>query len=220
MSSDTWPTDLRGVVESVTSTRGPEDQWHVAALGLQAGEQHAAADPVRARTWGQTRTRQHFERRGSARVQFVRDPVVFVRAALDDFETDAPVLDAADAWVEVKAKEIERGTSGGTEWIDWRLRPERTAVERRVVPTTSRSLGAVIELAVAASRLGVPVYDDDELRDRMAYFAGVATNCGASRAKEAVGLVASLSAWTPDDDVAAELGASTPDADDTTDGGW
>ncbi|MFB6252011.1 MAG: DUF447 domain-containing protein [Halobellus sp.] len=220
MNSGTWPADLRGVVESVTSTRGPDGQWHVAALGLQAGEQHADTDAVHARTWGQTRTRQNFERRESARVQFVRDPVVFVKAALGELETDGPVLDAADAWVEVDVTAVETGTSGGTEWVDWRLSPVRADIERRVVPVTTRSLGAVIELAVAASRLGVPSYDDDELRDRMTYFADVATNCGASRTREAVGLVASLSAWTPDDEVAAEIDVSAAESNSATDGGW
>ena len=45
-----WPLELRGVTEAVVTTRGPNDRWNLAALGLFAG------DPVTARTWGRTRT--------------------------------------------------------------------------------------------------------------------------------------------------------------------
>jgi hypothetical protein len=197
MTDGEWPVELVGVVESVTSTRDPDGDWSVAALGLHAGDDHDPVDPVRARTWGQTRTRKNFERQGGCYVQFVRDPFVFVEAALDEVETDDPVLDAAMAWAEVDVTRIDTGESGGTQWVDWRLRPDRSAVERRRVPTTTRSLGAVLELTVAGSRLGVPEYDDDELRDRMAFFAEVAHTCGGPREREAVALVASLTDWNP-----------------------
>ncbi|WP_336022753.1 DUF447 domain-containing protein [Halobellus salinisoli] len=197
MTDGQWPVDLVGVVESVASTRDPNGNWSVAALGLHAGDDHDLTDPVRVRTWGRTRTRENFERRGSGYVQFVRDPVVFVEAALDAVETADPVLEAATAWAEVDATRIETGESGGTQWVDWRLRPKRAAVIQRRVPTTTRSLGAVVELAVAGSRLGVAEYDDGRLRDRMAFFADVADKCGGPRHREAVALVASLTDWSP-----------------------
>ncbi|MGQ4554756.1 DUF447 domain-containing protein [Halobellus sp. GM3] len=210
MTEREWPVALRGVVESVISTPGLDDRWNVAALGLHAGDDHDRTDPVRARTWGQTRTRASFERHGCGYVQFVRDPVTFVKAALDEVETDDPVLDAATAWVEVAATRVDTGESGGTQWIDWLLRPRKSAVEQRRVPTTSRSLGAVVELTVAASRLGVPEYDGEQLRDRMAFFADVAYRCGGPREREAVALVVSLSEWDPETDrVDADLDAAT-----------
>jgi len=187
-SDDTvaWPVDLRGVTESVVTTRGADGNWNVAALGLHAG------DPVTARTWGRTRTRRNFDREGSGHVQFTRDPVVFVEAALGVTERSDPVLPEADAWVEVTVEAVDRGASGGTGWEDWTLVPVESRVERRVVPTTNRGYYAVIEATVAASRLDVEAYDSEELRDRLAYLADVANRYGGDREREAIELVDDL----------------------------
>jgi hypothetical protein len=170
--SDEWPVDLRGVTESIVTTRGPNGRFNVAALGLHAG------DPVTARTWGRTRTRVNFEREREGRVQFTRDPVDFVEAALTIREIDEPILDSADAWAQVEATQRDSGEEGGTEWIDWELHPVETGVENRVVPTTNRGHAAVIEATVAASRLDVPAYDDEPLEARLAYFADVIERAG------------------------------------------
>jgi hypothetical protein len=174
-----WPADLHGVTEAVVTTRGPTDRWNLAALGLFAG------DPVTARTWGRTRTRRNFEARGAGFVQFTRDPVDFVDAACSVRELDEPVLDSTDAWARVEATARDSGSEDGTEWVQWALEPVETAVERRVVPTTSRGHAAVVEATVAASRLDVPGYDADVLRDRIAYFAAVVDRCGSDRETEA-----------------------------------
>ncbi|WP_136689717.1 DUF447 domain-containing protein [Halorhabdus amylolytica] len=179
MSAD-WPIDLRGVTESVVTTPGPEGAYNVAALGLHAD------DPVTARTWGRTRTRLNFDRESEGYVQFTRDPVDFVEAALTVREVEDPVLDSADAWTRVLVERRENGTQGGTEWIDWELRPVETAVERRVVPTINRGHAAVIEATVAASRLDVEAYDDERLRDRLSYFADVIERCGGEREQAAL----------------------------------
>ncbi|WEL20897.1 DUF447 domain-containing protein [Halorhabdus sp. BNX81] len=173
--SDGWPVELRGITESVVTTRGPDGTYNVAALGLSAG------DPVTATTWGQTRTRQNFEREGEGYVQFTRDPVDFVEAALTVREIDEPVLPTADAWARVTTEEIDTGTEDGTEWVKWRLDPIESAIERETVPTTNRGYAAVIEATVAASRLGVPAYDDDRLAARLAYFSDVIERCGGER---------------------------------------
>jgi hypothetical protein len=177
--TDGWPVELRGVTESVVTTLGPNDRWNVAALGLFAG------DPVTARTWGRTRTRRNFRERGGGYVQFTRDPVEFVDAACSVRERDDPVLDGADAWVRVDVEATAEGTEGGTGWVDWELTAVESAVERRVVPTTNRGYNAVVEATVAASRLDVPGYDAEELRERIAYFADVAERCGGEREREA-----------------------------------
>lgn len=174
-----WPVDLRGVAESVVTTLGPNDRWNVAALGLFAGE------PVTARTWGRTRTWRNFRERGAGYVQFTRDPVDFVEAACSIRETDDPVLDSADAWARVEVEAVDRGTENGTQWVEWALHPVEGAVERRVVPTTNRGHAAVVEATVAASRLGVPGYDDQELRERLAYLADVVDRCGGERERVA-----------------------------------
>ena len=175
-----WPIDLAGVTESIVTTLGPNDRWNLAALGLFAG------DPVMARTWGRTRTWRNFRERGGGYVQFTRDPVDFVDAACSIRELDDPVLGSADAWVRVDVEAIDDGAEGGTQWVDWRLDPRESAVERRTVPTTNRGYYAVVEATVAASRLDVPAYDTEELRARLAYFADVIETCGGEREQTAL----------------------------------
>ena len=175
-----WPVDLAGVTESVVTTLGPNDRWNLAALGLFAG------DPVTARTWGRTRTWRNFRERGGGYVQFTRDPVDFVDATCSIRELDDPVLGSADAWVRVDVEAIDDGAEGGTQWVDWRLDPRESAVERRTVPTTNRGYYAVVEATVAASRLDVPEYDTEELRGRLAYFADVVETCSGERERTAL----------------------------------
>jgi len=181
-----WPVDLRGVTEAVVATRGPEDLWNFAALGVHAGE------PTTARTWGRTRTRRNFTREGAGVVQFTRDPVLFAEAALGAAEREEPVLAAADAWVEVEVESIDSGESSGTTWEEWALVPVESGVERRVVPATNRGYYAVVEATVAASRLDVDAYETAALHDRLEYFAGVVERCGGPREREAIGVVSDL----------------------------
>lgn len=174
-----WPADLRGVTESVVTTREPDGDWNVAALGLHAGE------PVTARTWGDTRTRRNLERDGGGYVQFTRDPVTFVEAALDVREEADPILDDVDAWVRVEVERVDAGESGGTRWVDWALVPVETGIDRRVVPTVNRGHNAVVEATVAASRLDVDAFDEEALRDRLERYEDVARRCGGQREHEA-----------------------------------
>lgn len=179
MTAD-WPVPLRGLTESVVTTPGPEGRWHVAALGLHPGE------PVTARTWGRTRTRRNLDREGRGVVQFTRDPVQFVEAALAATAVDEPVLDAADAWVEVAAERLETGRESGTEWVDWALEPVEAKVLETTVPAIERGFNAVIEATVDASRLGVAGFDEATLRDRLARHRAVVDRCGSPRDREAM----------------------------------
>ena len=179
MTDGEWPVELTGVTESVVTTLGPNGRWNVAALGLFAG------DPVTARTWGQTRTRRNFENEGGGYVQFVRDPVDFVDAACSIREEETPVLQSADAWVNVDSEAADRGIENGTEWIEWELVPTDSAIERETVPTTNRGYYAVVEATVAASRLDVEGYDTELLLDRIDYFESVVERCGGPRERTA-----------------------------------
>jgi len=181
--SAAWPVEWGGVTETVVTTRGPNDRWNVAALGVHAPEEpdgHATA-----RTWGRTRTWRNFTERGRGYVQFTRDPVDFVEAACSVREETEPILDSASAWVEVRVEETASGEEGGTQWVDWRLRVEEREVVERSVPTVSRAHAAVVEATVAASRLGVPGYDDDALRERIEFFGGVVERAGGERERAA-----------------------------------
>ncbi|MFC7068386.1 DUF447 domain-containing protein [Halobaculum lipolyticum] len=192
-----WPVVLSGVTESVVATLGPNDLWNVAALGLHAPEHddRPAEAPVRARTWGRTRTRRNFRERGGGVVQFVADPRDFVAAAVTVREEETPVLDSADAWAAVDAERVAAGERGGTEWVDWHLRPTDAAVERTGVRTINRAFGAVVDATVAASRLDVESYDTAALLDRLRYFEDVVDRCGGPAEREAFATLTAASGW-------------------------
>lgn len=188
-----WPVSIDGVVESVVTTRGPNGRWNVAALGLHGPPDERGA--VTARTWGRTRTWRNFSDRGRGYVQFTRDAVDFVEATLAVREEDSPVLDSADAWVDVAVEHTDSGTDEGTQWVEWRLRPQEAEVERETVPLTNRGYAAVVEATVAASRLEVDAYETDALRERLAYFEGVVDRCGGQRERRAFERLRELSGW-------------------------
>ncbi|AHF99496.1 hypothetical protein HALLA_12570 [Halostagnicola larsenii XH-48] len=199
-----WPVTLEGVTETVVTTLGPNGRWNAAALGLFAepAEQgqgttktNDAETRTSARTWGNTRTRRNFHRRGSGYVQFTRNPVDFVDAALSIYELEEPVLESADAWVRVSVERIDSGSENGTRWEDWQLRPLESAVETETVPTINRGFGAIVEATVAASRLEVDGYDEPVLRDRLEYYASVVDRAGSDREQEALSRVREHSEW-------------------------
>ncbi|WP_225333874.1 DUF447 domain-containing protein [Halomicrobium urmianum] len=194
-----WPVDLDGVTETVVTTLGPNDRWNVAALGVHApkgdGDPGRDGDPATggsaatARTWGRTRTWRNFREEGGGYVQFTRDPVTFAEAAMTVRETDDPVLEEADAWVRVDASEVDSGTDGDTQWVEWELVPRESGVEREAVPAINRGFYAVVEATVAASRLDVDAYDTDRLLERLAYFEDVVERCGGERERAAFDVV-------------------------------
>jgi hypothetical protein len=190
---DGWPADVRGVTESVVATLGPNDRWNQAALGLHAPE--SAGERVTATTWGRTRTRGNFERRGGGVVQFTTDPREFVDAALDVTETDEPVRAGAAAWVEVTAERLDEGEEDGTEWVRWGLVPGASTVRKRRVPTVNRGFYAVVDATVAASRLDVPAYDTGTLLDRLDYFAETVERCGGPAERAAFDRIDELTGW-------------------------
>ena len=177
MAAD-WPVELSGVTESVVTTLGPNDRWNVAALGL---DEPVDDGPVTATTWGRTRTWRNFRERGEGYVQFTRDPVDFTEAALSIREESDPVLPSAHAWVRVSVERLDDGEESGTQWVEWALVPEGSAVVSRTVPTVDRGHAAVVEATVAASRLDVPAYDRETLLDRLAYFESVVETAGSDR---------------------------------------
>jgi len=189
-----WPVDLTGVTETLVTTLGPNGRWNVAALGVHAPD--GPDDLATATTWGNTRTRRNFHREETGVVQFLRDPELFVRGALEIHEVDDPVLDAAAAWVEVEVQSVESGEDGGTEWERWALTPVDAAVVDRRVPTIDRGLSAVVEATVAASRLDVPTYDTERLLDRLDYLASVVESAGGPADRRAFDRLTEVTEWT------------------------
>ncbi|MDG5818303.1 DUF447 domain-containing protein [Natronococcus sp. A-GB7] len=187
-----WPVSLEGVTESLVTTLGPNSRWNAAPLGLFADED---GERVTATTWGNTRTRRNFHRQGEGYVQFIVDPVAFVDAALSISEFDEPILESANAWARVAVERVDSGTEGETEWEEWTLRPLEADVVAETVPTIDRGFGAVIEATVAASRLGVPAYDQEALRERLEYYASVVDRAGSPREREALECVREHVEW-------------------------
>jgi uncharacterized protein len=187
-----WPVSLEGVTESLVTTLGPNDRWNVAPLGLFADEN---GERVTATTWGNTRTRRNFHRQGEGYVQFTVDPVAFADAALSISEFDEPILESANAWARVAVERVDSGAEGETEWEEWTLRPLEADVVAETVPTIDRGLGAVIEATVAASRLGVPAYDQEALRERLEHYASVVDRAGSPREREALECVREHAEW-------------------------
>jgi len=179
-----WPVDLRGVTETVVATLGPNDRWNQAALGVHAPT--SAGEPATAKTFGNTRTRRNFRRRGAGYVQFVDDPVDFADAALSVRETDAPLLDGATAWARVDVEQTGSEESGGTTVEQWSLTPVESAVVREEPFAANRGFYAVVEATVAVSRLDVDAYDAADLRERLRYFEGVVEAAGGAREREAM----------------------------------
>lgn len=209
VSPDGWPVDLRGVTESVVATLGPNGRWNVAALGLHAPD--APDDPVTARTYGRTRTWRNFTKRGGGVVQFTVDPREFVDAALTVREEPEPVLPGADAWVEVRATEVDRERRGDTIVRTWALEPVESAVVSERVPTVNRGFGAVVDATVAASRLDVPGYDTAALLERLRYFADVVDRCGGPVEREAFARIDEATGWRA---LAADRGIDVVDVAD------
>lgn len=178
-----WPVSLSGVTETIVTSRGPGGRWNAAALGVKAGS------PPTARTWGDTRTRRNFERRGEGVVQFTGDVLRFVEAALTIVEVEEPVLPCAGAWARVTVERRASGESGGTEWVEWGLEPTEQAICERTVPTLDRATGAVLEASVAASRLSVPTYDTEVLHDRIDRCADVVERTGGEREQRAMAMI-------------------------------
>jgi hypothetical protein len=199
--ADPWPRDLRGVTETVVGTRGPNDRWNHAALGIHAPATTDFDDPVAvaAYTYGRTRTWRNFHDRGEGVVQFTVDSVDFTDAALDVLETDQHVLESADAWVVVETTQVDaREESDGTRVERWRLDPVEVTVSDRVVPVVNRGHAAVVDATVAASRLGLDGFDDGALHDRLDRAVDVVDTCGGSRERQAIHRVAALTDdWTP-----------------------
>ena len=168
------------------STEEPTGRWNHAALGLHGSPDHEPHESVRARTWGNTRTKRNLVRTSHGYVQVFDDSVAYVEAALGLREHDDPIDPCAAAWTEVTAHPRDEGSTDGTRWTDWELSPERSYVRRQAIPQTCRGTAAVIEYTVAASRIGVAGYATEALEDRLTYFANVIRRCGTPRDQAAL----------------------------------
>ena len=181
-----WPFSTTGIIESVITTEQADGSWNVAALGV-----HTDGSTYSAKTWGETRTRVNLSRTNYGYVQTITDSMDYARAALDRWTVDDPILPSAAAWVSVETAKTETGSTNGTTWVKWILHPEHSEIKERHVPTPTRGFPAVVEMTIAASRLGVPSYDQDLLVERLDYFNDVVKTCGTQQDREAANWILS-----------------------------
>ena len=186
---------IDGIAETVVTTELPDGSWNAAALGVWTADE---AQVLRARTWGDTRTRRNFDRTGHGVIHLLADPERFVRAALGIWERPTATIHDAAAWTPVTVTKRQSGTANDVEWTEWDLQPESWRITERRVPIPNRGFAAVIEMTIAASRLSVPGYDEAELTDRLAYFHAVARRCGGPAVRAACDRVIETVDWDPE----------------------
>lgn len=198
---DGWPVRLSGVTETVVATLGPNGRWNQAVLGISPAERDTDAIDegsdvaVTARTFGRTRTRQNISSDRGAYVQFATDSLDFASAALDVFETDAPILTSADAWTRVAVEPRGDYRDGSTSVRQWTIVPVESGVRDRSVTPLSRGRAAVVEATVAASRLDVDAYDTEGLIQRLEWLSDVVETCGSERDLVAFELIDDATGW-------------------------
>ncbi len=149
--------------------------------GSQGGVDDAGSR-VFVRLWEGSDTLDNVRATGEVVVNFTRDPVVYVEAALGD--ADGRVVDGrlrdADAWIRCTVE--KEGVERDGDVHRWRLHERETTVETRRVHAVNRGFNAVVEAAVDATRLEF----QPELRERVERNLGLAYRCGGKREREAV----------------------------------
>jgi len=186
-----WPVTFNGVTETVIATPNDNGSWNQAAFGVHAG------DPPWGRSWGKTTTHQNLVRAGTGVIQYPTDPVAIVEAALGTYVTDGPVLTTAAGWVTIEATIQDRGTDGGTAWTEWALTPKAYGIRERTIPTLRRAQTAVIEAAVAASRLDVDAYNRRQLEATLKRATTTVDRTGTEREQAAIDRIIALTSWNP-----------------------
>jgi hypothetical protein len=190
IADPSWPAALVGITESVVTTRGPNGRWNAAALGL-----HSDGAAVTAQTYGRTRTWRNLGADGRGVINFITDPMQFVRAALSVYEPDGAVLSGAAAVVEVTAVATREWTEDSTEMTRWELQPVWATIRRWRLPTYRRGRMAVIDATVAASRLDVPGADEAALHAELQRCADIVARTGSDSDRAAFAEIDELTHW-------------------------
>lgn len=163
------------ITETVATTYDEDGEPNAAPMGV------IRDDSIYARLWDGSTTLENVRETNEVVVNFTRDPVVYVEAAMgdgSDFVVDGRLRDA-DGWVRCDARQVKEESDGVTRW---RLRERERAVEERVLPRHSRGFASVIEATVHATRLEFK----PELRELYEHHIDVARKCGGDREAEAV----------------------------------
>ena len=175
------------ITETVATTRDEDGTPNAAPMGVLKQE-----EDVYARLWEGSTTLGNGRATNEVVVNFTRDPVVYVEAALGDgdgnrgvdgFVTDGRLRDA-DGWVRCGAERIP-DEEDREEVTRWRLTERERNIEERVLFAHSRGFSSVIEATVHATRLEFK----PELRELIEHHLEVARKCGGKREREAADLL-------------------------------
>jgi uncharacterized protein len=122
---------------------------------------------------------------------FVLDPLLYVKTAFEDLDPsffrsdeEAPVLEAAYAWVEFDCLIVEKPTQKSALV---RLHPVRSVVLQRPILPINRAFCAVIEATVHATRYRK--FEDPKYLKLIAHCESVVRKCGGRQELEAFQLL-------------------------------
>jgi hypothetical protein len=165
------------ITETVATTHDGDGTPNAAPMGVRRDD-----DGTYAHLWEGSTTLENVRATNDVVVNFTRNPVVYVEAALGDgsgFVVDGRLRDA-DGWVRCDAENID-GTNERDEVTRWRLTERERRIENRVLPTHSRGFASIVEATVHATRLDFK----PELRDLYEHHVEVAERCGGESEREA-----------------------------------
>jgi len=176
---------LRGGINEVIATTA----FNAAPVGI-----HYREKQYRAVLFLGSHTAENVVRDGWIVANLVHDPVMYVKTAFEDLPLEMfvqePVagktmhrLAGADGWVAFTAAvEHRTGTA-----VTVALKPEREIIEEVVLYPVNRGFSSLIDATVHATRLRIA--DEPELRQHIAYHAGIVRKCGGKRELEALAML-------------------------------
>lgn len=153
-------------------------------------------DRITAVLYRGTHTCENVRRNGRIVANVCRDPVIFVRSAFEDLESDSfeifegiPVIRGCDAWILFSCTPFHEDDERCT----FELSPLKGEIRRRSVAPFSRGLYAIIEAAVLATKLVST--GKDEYRNMIERCLDVVEKCGGNREREAMRILLSHLKW-------------------------
>lgn len=173
-----------GITEVIATTVSKDGKRNAAPIGIIR-----TGDELYARLFRGSTTLANVAGTGLLAANIVDDPVLFVRALLDDIlpdefiETDGhPVLANSCAAAVFRCECEEEGDP-----VTVRLSPLLVKINRRRVFRVNRGFNAVIEAAVHATRY--VIFHDERLKKCIDHYAAIARKCGGAREHEAMVLI-------------------------------
>ena len=178
-----------GINEVIVTTRSLDGKPNAAPIGIISDK-----GIFKVKVFNGSHTSVNIMDTGLLAANIIRDPILFVRSALDDLDiemftmikTDTgimfPILAQSSAWVLFRADH----TSGCTA-MTAQLNMIAGNITNQGPRSVNRGFNAVIEALVLASRY--KVFNDESLLDRIGSYGSLVNKCGGTREKEAYDMI-------------------------------